>query len=553
MYSLEQILTESKLLGYTLDQLGTMPEQYHPNRKTAADPISVMILGIPGSGKTTRIKAAQSRLPYDVRVHITGDVMGWLGAEQYAGRVTAKDDIRKKLTASEQAQLQLDATKRIGQDCAEPGYVHLIDCHLTTRTGEGFLFGLAPEHLNNYKPDVIIYLSPPLKDILENRKKDKTRKRDEETKEQLMEHEQVNLRLLTAISKTTGIPLVVTNEGNGKIPEFIDLLQNTIEKYKPVVINSLDPVNNRGEPTNELLLERGFLDGIYDRVKIMAKSANQVRQKSREWSRKTGKVVYVMNNLEGGSVFKYGMEHWASQFRSKEEAIDFVVKAKQNPNYAKYLEIMKYPGSVTKHVAEDRQYEANHPKDKAKSLLDAAIVQTAQQYITEGKLDSFVYHITDTRISNDNKEMYWLGQIKTRIGEVLDIPDIHYMVADTCIRGRCRSFTKYRKDVFEIYGKADDPNSNATEVQEGQVEAANWMDKKLVLYDPGPGQFNTWWDEVHEIIYPTTNIECSTNLGSMNLKDFFRIEVGRELGLAETRKGWEHQVESSLFYNQNKG
>lgn len=553
MGSIEDILIGCCLVGYSPNELRDMQGQYHPNDKNTSNPISVMILGIPGAGKTTRIREAKEKLLYDIRVHITGDVMADLARQRYSGRIRAKDDIRKILTPSEQEQLQLQATKTIGEDCSVQGYVHLIDCHLTTATSGGFLFGLAPEHLNNYRPDVMIYLSPPLQDVLENREKDKTRKRDVETLEQLKRHEQVNLSLLKIISEITSTPLVVTHDGNGKISEFIDILQDTIEKYKPVVINSLDSVNSRGKPTNELLLEEDFLDGIYDRLKIMANSGARVRQRSRKWSRETGKVVYVMNNLEGGSIFKYGMEHWASQFRSREEAMEFVRRVKQNPNFDKYAEIMGNPDSVHKYVTEGREYEASYAKDKAKSLLDAAIVQAAKEYLTEGKLDSFVYHITDTRISNDNKEMYYLGQIKARIGDVLDILGIHYMVADTCVRGRCRGFDKYRKEVFKIHGKADCPDTEATEVHEGRVEAADWMHKKLVLYDPNPGQFNAWWDEVPEIIYPATNVQCSTNLGPMNLKDFFRIEVARELGLAETRKGWEHEVEASLSYSLNKG
>jgi adenylate kinase len=535
--------------------------------------------------------------------------MTYLGKERHTDRVNIKDEIRKNLTALEQAKLQLDATNTIGEDCAEHGYVHLIDCHLTTRTGDGFLFGLTPEHLNNYRPDVIIYLSPPLKHILENREKDSTRKRDVESLEQLQRHEQVNLRLLKTISEITNIPLVVTNEGNGKISEFIGLLQDTIEKYKPVKLYSIGKTNIGGKKTAGVLTDDAFIPSIPRGVQEVVDAATKVSSLATSWSKQTRKPVYLVNNISGGAVFQYSVPHWASQFDSRHDAIEFTKRVNDNRNWKNFIQLCKSPFAIRLFLNENtsseldggNSYIMNYVDEFKKSLYDMAILETARDFMHAGKLDSFVYSIADTLVPQ-NGDFVYVGQNKTRISEVANVPGISVLVTDTYKGRDSLAFLRYNKELVnqktpeigqgyfdlntldwqDIHDESDLPpltqwheTEKRARLQEGNAVSIGWKEKPyfmpsdakprpqtsqldnlgIVYFDPymGSDRSAVWWANVPEVVYAATDVMCSTNLGRIHFKDFLRVKVGQMSGLYDKLKGWEHEVENLLAYRPNKG
>lgn len=166
----------------------------------------IIVMGVPGAGKTTVLEAAANN---GWEIINYGTLMFELGKEF---GISNRDEIRK-LDEKKQKELQ----KKVGLILASKNEKKLIlDTHCSIRTPKGYLPGLPFEILKNLKVEGLILITAPVGDILRRRQTDQSRIRDLQTKEDLLEHEQINLAYLAAYSVLTSSPasIIINSDNN---------------------------------------------------------------------------------------------------------------------------------------------------------------------------------------------------------------------------------------------------------------------------------------------------------------------------------------------------
>ncbi len=147
--------------------------------------MKIVVVALPGSGKTTIMNFVKQRLP-DVKVVNYGDVMFEIAKQRFG--VQHRDEMRKRIPVEEYRKIQEEAAEYIA---SLPGDV-LIDTHASIKIGGGYYPGLPDRIISKLKPDVILLLEYDPKDILERRKKDPERFRDVESEEEVEMQQQAN-------------------------------------------------------------------------------------------------------------------------------------------------------------------------------------------------------------------------------------------------------------------------------------------------------------------------------------------------------------------------
>ncbi|AFA38328.1 Archaeal adenylate kinase [Pyrobaculum oguniense TE7] len=147
--------------------------------------MKVVLVAVPGSGKTTIMNYVRQKLP-DVKIVNYGDVMLEISKKKFG--IQHRDEMRKKIPIEEYRKIQEEAAEYIA---SLPGDV-LIDTHASIKIGGGYYPGLPDRVVSKLKPDVILLVEYDPKDILERRKKDPDRFRDEESPEDIEMHQQAN-------------------------------------------------------------------------------------------------------------------------------------------------------------------------------------------------------------------------------------------------------------------------------------------------------------------------------------------------------------------------
>ena len=127
--------------------------------------MKIVIVAVPGAGKTTVMKRVKELLP-KVKIVNYGDVMFKVARERYG--VKDRDEMRKKIPIEEYRKLQLEAAREIGR---LTGNV-LIDTHLTIKMHGGFYPGLPADVVAEMKPDIIFLMEFRPEDVIERRLKD---------------------------------------------------------------------------------------------------------------------------------------------------------------------------------------------------------------------------------------------------------------------------------------------------------------------------------------------------------------------------------------------
>jgi adenylate kinase len=148
--------------------------------------VKIILVAVPGSGKSTTLKYVKEMLP-DVNIVNYGDYMLEVAKKNYG--ITNRDDMRKKLPVEEYRKVQEIAAEEIAK---LPGDV-IIDTHASIRVQGGFYPGLPDRIITKLRPDAIILMEFNPKDILERRAKDTgLRDREEETPESIELHQLAN-------------------------------------------------------------------------------------------------------------------------------------------------------------------------------------------------------------------------------------------------------------------------------------------------------------------------------------------------------------------------
>jgi len=129
--------------------------------------VIVTLGGSPGVGKSSVVKEALKYVKGEWKIVNYGAVMlEFLGSDDH-------DIIRKQPVGKQQA-VQLEAAKKIKKMAKHKNLI--VDTHYVIWTGKKYLPGLPPKVLNILNPKMIIYIQCPVKELIERRRKDKSRR-----------------------------------------------------------------------------------------------------------------------------------------------------------------------------------------------------------------------------------------------------------------------------------------------------------------------------------------------------------------------------------------
>ena len=189
-----------------------------------AESKKVVVVGIPGVGKTTVVSKVVEKLNAlnkSVSVHSFGTVMF---EEAKQDGLKDRDDLRK-LTVDEQKNLQKKAAEKIAEHQEN---IVIIDTHAFISTKEGYYPGLPHYVIQILKPTHFIAVSAKPDEIYNRRTNDDTRDRDIISIGSIKEELDVQDAMLSSCSVLSGSPMKVVLNTEGKVEEAADSIINAI-------------------------------------------------------------------------------------------------------------------------------------------------------------------------------------------------------------------------------------------------------------------------------------------------------------------------------------
>jgi len=178
----------------------------------------IVVTGIPGVGKTTVMQKAAEGM--NIKFVTFGSVMIDIAKE--LGWAKDRDEMRK-LPLEKQKELQIRTAERV----AEMKNV-IVDTHCTVKTPQGYMPGLPEWVIKRLKPKTIVIVEADPEEIYMRRQKDKTRKRDPDTIDEINEHQQINRAIAMAYAALSGATVkIVFNHDNA--------IDEAVEQAKPVL------------------------------------------------------------------------------------------------------------------------------------------------------------------------------------------------------------------------------------------------------------------------------------------------------------------------------
>jgi len=178
----------------------------------------IVVTGIPGVGKTTVMQKAAEGI--NIKFVTFGSVMIDIAKE--LGWAKDRDEMRK-LPLDKQKELQIKTAERV----AEMKNV-IVDTHCTVKTPQGYMPGLPEWVIKRLNPRTIVIVEADPEEIYRRRQKDKTRKRDPDTIEEINEHQQMNRAIAMAYAALSGATVkIVFNHDNA--------IDEAVEQAKPVL------------------------------------------------------------------------------------------------------------------------------------------------------------------------------------------------------------------------------------------------------------------------------------------------------------------------------
>jgi len=194
----------------------------------------VMVVGVPGVGKTSVINEAKKYLKYEFKVVNTGDLMFELAKEKY--NINNRDEIRKKLTFEQQKEIQKEAIKRIKEMEKESDII--LDTHLVIESYEGYITGMFREYAEILKPDgVAVIISDPDKIFVRRLKDIQIRGRDIENLKRIEIQQNLTIYFTTIFMFEYGTIVEVINNEEGLLEEAAKKFAEFLNKLKESRLN----------------------------------------------------------------------------------------------------------------------------------------------------------------------------------------------------------------------------------------------------------------------------------------------------------------------------
>ena len=179
----------------------------------------VIIGGIPGVGKTSVISSAVKSIRkkgQSARVVVFGTEM-FEEAKRTAG-VKNRDELRK-LAVKDQRRLQDMTARRIAE---MQDSIVIVDTHIFVRTGEGYYYPGLPLHLLEIiKPSSFVMIVANASEIVNRRKKDTSRLRDDISTEQVQYEIDTSKLMVATCSILTGAPFIIVSNNDNKMDEAV--------------------------------------------------------------------------------------------------------------------------------------------------------------------------------------------------------------------------------------------------------------------------------------------------------------------------------------------
>ncbi len=175
----------------------------------------VVVVGIPGVGKTTLIKKIVELIQdHHKTVNVTnfGTVMFEVAKEN---GLNDRDELRK-LPIWEQKKLQNNTAEKLSKIDAD---VVIIDTHAFISTSEGYNPGLPNHVLQIIEPTHLILVTAKTEEIYNRRMKDETRNRDKVTITTIKKELDIQSAMMSACSILSGAPLKSVLNKEGKLEE----------------------------------------------------------------------------------------------------------------------------------------------------------------------------------------------------------------------------------------------------------------------------------------------------------------------------------------------
>ncbi len=168
----------------------------------------VIAVGSPGAGKTSVLEAANGKY----KVVNVGDIITGLGISK--GHIRNRDEIRYMPNDIFVKMKSLAFTKIAKM----PGNL-VLDTHASVEQHGRFIPGLPIKEIKKLNVVGLVYIDASTDSIIERRKRDKTRVREEEARTLIDTQRSVNIAVLSYYFSMLNVPLFIIDNREGKISE----------------------------------------------------------------------------------------------------------------------------------------------------------------------------------------------------------------------------------------------------------------------------------------------------------------------------------------------
>ena len=184
------------------------------------DDIMIIVMGLPGVGKSTVLGIAAKKPDYGIVNY--GTLMFGIAKEKFG--IAGRDELRK-LDQEKQKIVQAE----VGDQLSKMEGKIILDTHCSIATPGGYLVGLPDAILEKLKVDSLVYITAPVSEVIARRNSDPTRVRDAEPEKSLQAHDDYNRELLLHYSKKTGASAEIIYNRQGKLDEAQEKLLSLLK------------------------------------------------------------------------------------------------------------------------------------------------------------------------------------------------------------------------------------------------------------------------------------------------------------------------------------